>query len=680
MDKTDVIDVPLMSRSAPVDQVDKETRTVRLVWSTGAQVKRYDWLRDRPYLEELSIDPGAVRMDRLKSGRAPLLDSHQSWDLSKILGVVRSADIEDGKGVALVEFSEREDVEPVYQDVVKRIIGNVSVGYQVHAIEMIPPEKEGDLWIYRAIDWEPTEISMVSVGADAGSGTDIGIRSNYGTAAERHQNRVMPCKVITRNYENTQNERKGNTMGTTVPQNNDASNEDGINNAALQRQLEDARLAGIKAEAERQNGIRSAVRMGGLDDAFAEQLLARSDMTIADAGMAVLTELSKRDAGTPTRSPANIVTTSDQTENRRSAMGDAIVLRANPQPNFAKDGKRLDAAHQYRGMTLIDMAKECIELAGGNTRGMSRNEVAKAALNMDSGMRTRAGMQTTSDFPEILGNTVGRTLREMYQQQPRTFVGFTRRATAPDFKQVARVQMSEAAKFRQINEGGEYKVMSFGESAEKYALSKYGNIIAITWETLVNDDLSAFDRIPLALAAEAAAIEGDIVYGILTGNPNMSDGKSLFSADHANVSATGSAITDISLSSSRAAMRKQVGLKGRILNLTPKYLIVGPDNEGAANKYTSASFVAAKASDINPNFNTSLEVIVDARIQGNSWFQAADPTMIDTIEYMYLEGEEGLFTETKQGFEVDGLMIKARHVFAAKAIDYRGLYKNGGAS
>ena len=54
--------------------------------------------------------------------------------------------------------------------------------------------------------------------------------------------------------------------------------------------------------------------------------------------------------------------------------------------------------------------------------------------------------------------------------------------------------------------------------------------------------------------------------------------------------------------------------------------------------------------------------------------------MIDTIEYMYLEGEEGLFTETKQGFEVDGLMVKARHVFAAKAIDYRGLYKNGGAS
>ena len=71
--------------------------------------------------------------------------------------------------------------------------------------------------------------------------------------------------------------------------------------------------------------------------------------------------------------------------------------------------------------------------------------------------------------------------------------------------------------------------------------------------------------------------------------------------------------------------------------------------------------------------------MVDGRITGNSWHLAATPTLVDTIEYAYLEGEEGLFTETRQGFEVDGLQIKARHVFAAKAIDWRGLYKNAGA-
>jgi hypothetical protein len=153
----------------------------------------------------------------------------------------------------------------------------------------------------------------------------------------------------------------------------------------------------------------------------------------------------------------------------------------------------------------------------------------------------------------------------------------------------------------------------------------------------------------------------------------------LFDAAHGNLAGAATAINDVTLGAGRAAMRKQIGLKGRVLNLTPSFLIVGPDKESEANKYTSASFVAAKAGDINPNYNTSLEVVVDPRILGNSWHLSATPALVDTIEYAYLEGEQGLFTETRQGFEVDGLQIKARHVFGAKAIDWRGMYKNAGA-
>ena len=113
--------------------------------------------------------------------------------------------------------------------------------------------------------------------------------------------------------------------------------------------------------------------------------------------------------------------------------------------------------------------------------------------------------------------------------------------------------------------------------------------------------------------------------------------------------------------------------------IAPQYLIVGPDKEVEAAKYTSASFVAAKSSDINPNFNTSLEVIVEPRVSGNTWYLSAAPGRIDTVEYAYLEGEDGVYTEQRVGFEVDGLQVKARLAFAAKAIDHRGLYKNPGA-
>lgn len=162
----------------------------------------------------------------------------------------------------------------------------------------------------------------------------------------------------------------------------------------------------------------------------------------------------------------------------------------------------------------------------------------------------------TSDFPNILASTIGRTLRAAYEMAPRTFTGWARMSTAPDFRQVARTQLSEMTKLQSVNEGGEYKMLTFGDAAEKYALAKYGGIVSLTWETIINDDLSAFDRLPRAIAEEAAATEGDIVYGILTTNAAMSDTVALFDAAHGNLAGSGTAISDSSLGVARVEHRQ----------------------------------------------------------------------------------------------------------------------------
>ncbi|WWW37242.1 hypothetical protein V8017_11545 [Stenotrophomonas rhizophila] len=95
---------------------------------------------------------------------------------------------------------------------------------------------------------------------------------------------------------------------------------------------------------------------------------------------------------------------------------------------------------------------------------------------------------------------------------------------------------------------------------------------------------------------------------------------------------------------------------------------------------TNASIIAGKGADLNVT-GVTLTPIVEPRLHDGSeiaWYGAAEPGVIDTIEYAYLEGHEGVFTETKNGFEVDGVQVKCRHIFGAKAIDPRGLYKNAG--
>jgi hypothetical protein len=69
---------------------------------------------------------------------------------------------------------------------------------------------------------------------------------------------------------------------------------------------------------------------------------------------------------------------------------------------------------------------------------------------------------------------------------------------------------------------------------------------------------------------------------------------------------------------------------------------------------------------------------LDVTSGAKPWFVAADPAQGDGLVYAYLEGNEGVYTETRMGFEVDGFEIKARLDLGAAMIDHRTWAKNNG--
>lgn len=616
--------------------------TIEVVFATEVEAKRRMW-DGTNYIEILECTDTSVRLERANAG-ANLVDTHSTHSVKSILGVVERAWVEKKQCKATVRLSKREDVAGIVDDIRDGIISNISVGYIIHDTE-ISENSDTNIVTVRIKDWEPGELSVCSVPIDF----KAGVRSeeqNHFQEVEISNKRTMEKPVV--------------TTETVVETRSEATN---VVVAETPVALDAKQI--IAQERKRVSDINLAVRAAQIDDQEFVNGLVERNVSIDQAREAIINKMAENQEKTQVRGQVVGNVTVDEADKRRAGMVNAIMHRANPSVEL-KEGSDM------RGLSLIDMARECIEIAGVKTRGMSKREIAEAGLNI------RSGMHSTSDFPIILGNTVNRVLRAEYDIQERTFSKWASRGTAKDFREMSRASLGEVGDFKEVKEGGEYEYTSLGEGQEKYKVVKFGQIVAITWETLINDDLDAFSRVPRKIAAAAARKQSDIVYAILTGSHLMADNVQLFHATHKNL-ATGAAISIESVTAMRKLIRNQKGLNDKdFLSLTPKYVIAGPDSEQAALQFFSSNYVANTAGNVNV-WNGSVEPIIEPRITGNAWYFAASPSMIDTVEYSFLEGEGELFTEQRNGFDVDGLEIKARMVFGAKAIDFRGLAKNPGA-
>lgn len=158
-------EAPLLTRSAtwsPATADDKD-RTVAVRWAAGATVTRYDL--EGPFLERLSLERGHVDLSLLIG--ASVLDTHRRDSLARVLGVVTTAEVDGREGRAVVKFSERAEVEPIWRDVRAGIIRHVSVGYSVDRWQETR-DAEGNR-VRTAVRWQPRELSFVPVPADAGA-------------------------------------------------------------------------------------------------------------------------------------------------------------------------------------------------------------------------------------------------------------------------------------------------------------------------------------------------------------------------------------------------------------------------------------------------------------------------------------------------------------------------------
>lgn len=229
----------------------------------------------------------------------------------------------------------------------------------------------------------------------------------------------------------------------------------------------------------------------------------------------------------------------------------------------------------------------------------------------------------------------------------------------PDFRASSVVRLGGAPSLENVNEHGEFTYEQVLEADSAWRLATFGKIIALTRQAMVNDDLSGFAGLLQKFGQAAARREAEELVSVLLAPPAI-DGSPLLHADRKTL------ITDKldaeGLGAAVRSLRAQKDIDGGLIAQEPITLVVPSALEMVARQL-AATFTATKAGDVQPfSLGVALEPRPDAA-SAAAWYLVAGNQNV--LEYGYLDGSEGVQITQREGFEIDGLEIKARLDFGS---------------
>lgn len=433
--------------------------------------------------------------------------------------------------------------------------------------------------------------------------------------------------------------------------------------------IEAIRAETLRAEAKRRAEI-LALKSKPAFAAYADVIEACAsdpDITIVQAKERLLEKIAETSAPV---AGAHVVTVEDERDKFRAAAANAILARAGV-PGVARD-----EANPMRGYSLMDLARASLARAGIKTDGMDRMQIVAAAFT-----------QSTSDFPVLLENVMHKTLQTAYATAPDTWTRFCSVGTVSDFRDHHRYRIGSFGNLDAVGELEEFKSKSLPDGERStISVGTKGNLVTISRQMIINDDLQAFVGISTMLGRAARrSIEAD-VYALLAQNgglgPTLRDGKPLFDASRKNIAKSGAISVDV-LEDARVKMASQTDVSGNdFLDLRPA-IWLGPMGLGGEARVINESQYDPSADNKlqKPNKVRGLfrDIVDTPRLSGTRFYLFADPMEAPVLEVAFLDGNQTPYLELQNGFEVDGAVYKVRLDYGVAAIDYRGAVTAPGA-
>lgn len=368
----------------------------------------------------------------------------------------------------------------------------------------------------------------------------------------------------------------------------------------------------------------------------------------------------------------------------RAGAVDAMLMRAGVPVE-----RPAESAEQFRGMSLRDLAIECMARDGeGSTTSLLR-------MGKDDlwGLACRQFFNPTAAFPAILDNAIRKGIEHRYQYVPTTFQLWTSKGSVADFKPTKdhSYLVSGAGEFLLVGENGELKHDTpRTDLLPQRKIDTYGRQFSMSRQAFINDDIGFITEVPGLYAASAKRTINKQVYSILVKNPAIFDGVALFDAARDNLIATGTKPSNEAIQKLMMKLLLQKDPSGDAIMVQPAYIIVP-----VGYKFLMTTILASptiNTSDntqaVNPlyQYKEQLNVVEDGAINALAgtgaapWFMVGDPSYAKSLQVDYLNGQE---TPTIRRSEVPGQLGYVWDIWldwGITAVDYRGIARNNGVA
>lgn len=430
----------------------------------------------------------------------------------------------------------------------------------------------------------------------------------------------------------------------------------------------------IQAERER---IRSIAEMGNTFGIDVRRHIENGD-TVDATRAAIITQLAAERAPVGSRAQ---VTDSAEDKFRRAA-ADSLLLKGGIDLDQPAEGAR-----QMLGMSLRDLAIECLQQDGTTETGLNRRSSDELY-----GLLQRGFFNPESAFPAILDNTIEKAYREGHRKVSVTFDRWTKKGSLKDFKTHDNYYIAgPVGEFLEVPENGELKHDVFkDDKLPTRKLKTYGRQFTLSRKAFIDDDISLVTSLPARYAASARKTINKQVYSILLNNPAIYDGVELFGAEHRNLLMTGTGVTQEAVQTMIMALANQKDQFGEAIIINPATIVVPSGMSFDMYTLFNSQYIhtADNTQAVNPlyKYRDSLQVVEDPTINAlcgglgevMPWFLIGDPGDTDFIEVDYLNGQEIPNIRRMEQAGQLGFIWDIYLDWGISVMDWRGAVKNPG--